>query len=132
MDWLRRLFGGRSDVPSPAAADDCLRRAGWAPGRACDIAPVEDALQRAGFVVHDAARSFLREHYELAVDVPVNGADGITGFVHFVPEMVLRFLGPGDREKLSALMPRGACPVGTTSGHTVFVFLDEDGKSYLL
>jgi hypothetical protein len=29
-------------------------------------------------------------------------------------------------------MPASACPVGTTSGHTMFVFMDDQGRSYLL
>ena len=82
--------------------------------------------------MHDAGRQFLCEYHGLALEVPITGADGIKGFVHFAPEMVLRLLGEADLPRLAALMPKSACPVGTTSGHTMFVFLDEEGRSYLL
>lgn len=109
-----------------------MNRCGTKAGGTGDITTVEEALQRSGFQLHDAAAGFLKEYHGLMVDVPITGADDITGFVHFAPEMVLRFVGAADRPRLGALMPTSACPVGTTGGHTVFVFLDESGESYLL
>jgi hypothetical protein len=82
--------------------------------------------------MHDASRQFLRQYHGLALDVPISGADGVKGFVHFAPELVLRLLDAADLPKIAALMPKAACPVGTTSGHTMFLFMDEDGQSYLL
>src|SRR5688572_28720785 len=134
MGWLQRLFGGGppSGPAAAAAASQCLTAAGWRPGRTCDLTGPEQALQQFGFPLHDAGRQFLSEYHGLTVDVPIAGDDGIKGVVHDAPEMALRLLGPADLPRLAALMPRAACPVGTTSGHTVFVFLDEDGRSYLL
>ena len=119
---------GDEQPPKPSSAvpvEQYLATAGWQPGRTCDLAKVEQALQQSGFRLHDAARHLLSEYHGLAVDVPVAGADGIVGFVHFDPEMVLRMFAPADLPRLAALIPRAACPVGTTSGHTMFVFLDE-------
>jgi hypothetical protein len=134
MEWFKRLFGGKQ-LSGPAQATDaprCLTAAGWRPDRTADIAVPEQALRQAGFRLHDAGRQFLRAYYGLDVEVPIAGVEGIQGFVHFDPEMALRFLGPAALPRLAALMPRAACPVGTTGGHTLFVFLDEDGRSYLL
>ncbi len=134
MSLFKRWFRGE---PRPTAAssfspETCLVGAGWQAGRSCDLANVGRVLTQAGFPLHEAARRLLGEYYGLRVDVPVAGADGITGFVHFAPEMVLRFLAPSDTDRLRALMPGSACPVGTAGGHTLFLFLDEDGRSYLL
>lgn len=134
MAWLRGLIGsGRaSDPDGGRAAERCLSAAGWQPGRARDITSTEQALRQAGFRLHDAGHQFLGEYHGLRVDVPVAGAEGITGLVHFAPEMALRLLGPDDLPRLAALMPASACPVGTAGGHTVFVFMDDQGRSYLL
>jgi len=134
MSWFQRLLGGNppSQPLETVPIEQCLSAAGWQPGRTCDLTNVEQALRHAGFPMHAAARHFLAEYHGLAVDVPVAGTDGILGFVHFDPEKVLRFLAPTDLPRLAALMPKAICPVGTTSGHTMFVFMDEDGKSYLL
>src|SRR5688500_6034180 len=118
MGWLQRLLGGARSEP----AEKCLSGAGPPPGRAHDISRVEQALRQFG--PPDAARQFLAEHYGQAVEVPIAGGGGITGLVHFDPELVLRLLGPADLPRLAALMPNRACPVGTTGGHTVFVFMD--------
>jgi hypothetical protein len=91
-----------------------------------------EALRQAGFRLHDVGLRFLGEYYGLKVEVPIAGYDAITGFVHFAPEMVIRMLRPDDLTRLAALMPASACPIGTTSGHTVFVFMDDQGRSYLL
>jgi SUKH-3 immunity protein len=132
--WLNRFFGGRrtSDPKKGPESEQCLSAAGWQPGRICDTTAVEEALRQAGFRLHNVGRQFLREYLGLSVEVPIAGHDGITGFVHFAPDKVLRMLRPGDLPRLAALMPASACPVGTTSGHTVFVFMDDLGRSYLL
>jgi hypothetical protein len=133
MGWVRRLFGGgQTSEPAPPATSTHPAGAGLRSGGTGDITAPEHALRQAGFRLHDAGRRFLCEHYGLSIDVPITEAGGITGFVHFAPEMALRLLGPADLPRLAALMPKAACPVGTTSGHTVFVFLDEEGRSYLL
>ena len=135
MGWLDRFLGAkRALIPGPPAttALECLNSAGWRPGRTCDITVVEQTLRNAGFELHEPARRFLGEYYGLAIDVPISGATGVKGFVHFVPEIVIRQLGPGDLTRLQSLMPRSACPIGTTSGHTMYLFLDEYGQSYLL
>lgn len=112
--------------------DQCLRAAGWQPGRTCDVRPAERALQPFGYQLHDAARVFLQEYYGLRVDVPIAGVEGITGFVHFDSALPLRLLNPVQIAHLPKLMPPSVCPVGTTSGHTMYVFMDDRGKSYLL
>lgn len=120
MRWLSRLFGGRQDM------------AGLRAGGSGDIAALEKRLRKSGFPMHDAGRLFLREYYGLSLDVPIAEVDWIKGFVHFAPEMVLRFLEPSDVPRLAALMPKSAMPIGTTGGHTMFVFMDDEGRSYLL
>ncbi len=134
MTWFQKLFGAksRSRKTERVTAEECLAVAGWVPGRTCDIAETEHAFERFGFRLHDKGREFLREYQGLAVDVPIDEADGIKGFVHFAPDMALRLLGPSDKPRLDALMPEDACPIGTTGGHTVLVFMDGKGRSYLL
>lgn len=134
MSWFQRLLGGKQpSKPSGAVpVQPTLAAAGWQLGRTCDLTKVEQALRQSGFPLHEAARHFLTEYHGLALDVPVAGADGIAGFVHFDPEKVLRMLAPTDLPRLAVLMPKAICPIGTTSGHTMFVFLDEAGMSYLL
>jgi hypothetical protein len=132
--WLSKFRRENKETPGEERVPpgECLIKAGWKVDRSCDLVDVERALTGKGFRLHPAARQFLREYYGLAVDVPVSGGEEIAGFVHFSPEMVLRFLGPNDGPRLAGLMPASACPVGTTGGHTMFIFLDDNGKSYLL
>jgi hypothetical protein len=132
--WLSKFRRENQEAPGEKRVppEECLIGGGWIPERSCDLAEVERALTGKGFMLHPVARQFLGEYYGLAVDVPISGGEGITGFVHFSPEMVLRFLGPNDGPRLAGLMPASACPVGTTGGHTMFIFLDDNGKSYLL
>ena len=93
MSWFQRLFGGKEpSVPSGVPVEPILSAAGWQPGRKSDVSKVEASLHQAGFHLHDAARQFLTEFGGLALHVPIAGVDGITGFVHFDPEKVLRFL----------------------------------------
>jgi hypothetical protein len=134
MAWFRRFFGGRRTTDSDAgrASEQCLSAAGWHSGRRCNTTAIEESLRQSGFRLHDAARQFLGEYHGLQVDVPIAGFDGTRGFVHFAPEMVLRMLRPDDLSRIATLMPPSTCPVGTTSGHTVFVFMDDQGRSYLL
>jgi hypothetical protein len=134
MAWLSRFFGDgrKADSNKRGTAEACLSGAGWLPGRTCDITALEELLRKAGFRLNDAGRQFLSEYYGLTIDVPITGHEDIKGFVHFAPEMVLRFLRPDALPRLAALMPASVCPVGTTSGHTVSVFMDDRGRSYLL
>ena len=46
--------------------------------------------------------------------------------------MAIRLLSPDDHPRLARLMPASAIPIGTTGGHTVFVFMDDAGRCYLL
>jgi hypothetical protein len=131
MAWWQRLLGGRPST-KPAVASRCLPAAGGRAGGNGDVTAIEQALSQSGFRLHDAGRPFLREYHGLALDVPIAGGNEIKGFVHFAPEMVLRLLGAAELPRLAALMPESACPIGTTGGHTMFVFLDDDGRSYLL
>jgi hypothetical protein len=112
--------------------EQVLSAAGWSSGRVTDLAVTQQQLQQSGFTLHDAARRFLTEYQGLAVDVPITGVERVGGFVHFSPEMVTRLLAPQDFQRISDLIPKSACPVGTTGGHTMFIFMDEDGRTYLL
>ncbi len=133
MKWLRRLFGAKQpSEPKSVKGPGNLQTVGERAGGTGDLTAVEQTLGQAGFRLHDAGREFLREHHGLALDVPIAGVEGINGFVLFAPKMALRLLGPQDRPRLVGLMPETACPIGTTSGHTIFVFMDDQGKSYLL
>jgi hypothetical protein len=130
MGLFARLFG-RSGAKK--VAEEALRRAGWESSRRRSIAELPSSLGTGRLVLHSAARAFLEEYYGLAVTVPIDGCSDITGFVHFAPEMVFRFLEPQrDVARLGVLIPGRCYPVGTTSGHTVFIFLNDAGRTYLV
>lgn len=131
MGLWQRFFGGRQRAAS-ASESQCLPPAGERAGGNGDVVALEQSLRQAGFGLHDAAHKFLREFHGLALDVPIAGENEIKGFVHFAPELVLRMLEAADRLRLAAIMPPSVCPVGTTGGQTMFVFLDQEGRSYLL
>lgn len=135
MARLGWLLGSRREDPAPGGpseAEACLDAAGWTAERSCDLTATERALNEAGFTLNETARGFLQGYHDLAVDVPVAGVKEIRAFVHFVPEMALRLLKLKHVPLLAALMPASACPIGTTSGHTILIFLDTEGRSYLL
>lgn len=142
MGWFQRLFGSGSSAQSPALIPEPepppptlvprLVPAGVLAGGRGDIAAAEEALRKAGFRFHDAGRDFLCQHHGQCLNVPITGAQAITGVVHFAPELVLRMLSPADFPRLARLMPPTACPIGTTSGHTMYIFMDNLGHSYLL
>jgi hypothetical protein len=139
MRFLDRLLGqavqssvGGSDSFTETTAR-VLREAGWTPERRVDLSALPQRLGARNLVLHGAAREFLERFYGLEGSVPIDGFPGINGFVCFKPEAVIRFLDPQqDGAFLAKLISRPAYPVGTTSGHTVFIFMDDRGRSYLL
>jgi hypothetical protein len=147
MAWLWRRRGrvpgkGLLAAPGGASGDPSelsntttavLKSAGWRPDRAIDLSALEAPLAAAGFAFHDKARAFLTEYGLLEMLVPVNGAPGVTGFVQFDPRRILPFWEPErDNANLAALAATVMCPIGSTSGHTVYLFMGEDGAVYLL
>lgn len=139
MSWLKRILGQKPEeapVEYPAfspVTTGCLSQAGWQPGRVCDLAAVEAGLRSAGFPLHAAARRFLTEFHGLELDVPIDGFPEIRGFVHFAPAAALRFMSrAADGKLLSALIPGAVTPVGTASGHTMFLLMNDQGRCFLL
>lgn len=124
--------GGPASL-SPATTARALAAAGWRPDRVVDPGPMAESLRRAGFTLHQAAKEFLSRYGGLQLSVPVAGADGLEGFVQFGPAPVLPFWDPAeDLASLSALVREPACLIGSVSGHTFFLLMGEDGRTYLL
>lgn len=101
-------------------------------GKGAERLPVADAIEAAGFTWHDAAFRFLSEHAGRRIDVPIDGAPGCSGFVDFTPENVLRFADADTARRLHRLVGAPVCPIGTTGGHTIFLFLDARERSVAL
>jgi hypothetical protein len=130
MPLFGRLFSGQT---RKRVAEEALRRAGWSPERHCDLSALPETIGDSRWTLHSAARVFLEQYHGLQVDVPIDGCPEISGYVHFSPEAALRFLDPRrDVARLADFIPGRTYPVGTTSGHTVFVLMNEAGRTYLL
>ncbi|MDB5385484.1 MAG: hypothetical protein JWM11_1130, partial [Planctomycetaceae bacterium] len=116
-NWFNSMFRRKSSQPVMNAEKSSA--AGW-----------HHEAERTGFIVHDTAVTFLAKYYRRQFDVPIQGFDTHWGFVDFDPANVTRFQNPTSSAVLHHLAGKPLCPIGTTSGHTVFLLMDADGASF--
>jgi hypothetical protein len=66
VELFQRLFGGKQQTAQPCSKshEECLPRAGWTPDRACDLAPVGNAIAKAGF--HLVSLPCHKQHNQVA------------------------------------------------------------------
>lgn len=117
--WFKSVFG-RGDAPSHHGTSS-PSSSSW-----------HSDAEQLGLRISDRPLHFLAKYRGRQFQVPIDGFETVLGFVDFSPENVVRFLDQPCVAALHELTSKAVCPIGTTGGHTVFLFMDADGGSFAL
>ncbi|MFI7320378.1 SUKH-3 domain-containing protein [Streptomyces venezuelae] len=111
-------------------AERALLLAGWTPGRCVDTSAWRARLEDSGFVMHEAAESFLSEFGGLSFEY---GGDGISRAREAFELDPLLALGEDDRfSEWGELTGVTLFPIGELDQGRYFLGLDEAGTIYLV
>lgn len=109
---------------------ECLNRSGWHPNRTFDATTFVEALNAAGFVVHEAAAHFLTEYGGLFIKYPHAKVAGMKDEMHFDPLIVITHITPAAVNAYAKVLGRKLTPIGEAARGYLTLMMDDEGKVY--
>ena len=109
---------------------ECLNRSGWYPNRSLDVTTFVEALNAAGFVVHEAAADFLREYVGLYIKYPHAKVVDMEDEMHFDLSIVIRHITPATVNAYAKVLDTKICPIGEAARGYLMLMMDHTGKVY--
>jgi len=109
---------------------ECLNRAGWHPDARRNPIDFEQSLKTAGFIVHEAALSFLRTYGGLHILYPHAKVKNMQDEMHFDPSIVVNHVQPADIQFYGDVVGQRLCPIGEASRGYLVLMMDEHSRVY--
>lgn len=107
-----------------------LNKSGWTPNRVLDTSSFEKSLTAAGFSVHSAALSFLKEFGGLRIQYPHAKVPDIRDEMHFDPAIVAKHITSSAVNDYSNVVGGKLCPIGEAARGYLVLLMDEKGAVY--
>ena len=107
-----------------------LKQAGWTPGAVVHTTTFEELLSGAGFVVNEAALSFLGEYGGLRIEYPHAKVSDLKDEMHFDPAIVVTHIRPSDVKAYGRIIGRELCPIGEAARGYLVLMMDQSAAVY--